>query len=90
MATDECYCGFGYYNGSWTDSYAYVNDDDYALHTIEITFPDDTTGVRLYLLVESTATSGEKLSIDDVQLLPMGTHNEHNQQFIDNGTGTIV
>jgi hypothetical protein len=61
-------------------------DDTWELLTLEFTVDDDATDVDFGLFVDETGT--DSVYWDKIRLLPEGTHNEHDQQYVDNGTGT--
>jgi hypothetical protein len=61
-------------------------DDTWELLTLEFTVDDDATDVDFGLFVDETGT--DSVYIDQVRLLPVGVNNEHDQQYVDNGTGT--
>jgi hypothetical protein len=58
---------------------------------VELTFQSDATGWTLRFDVDAgDAVAGEYFYVGLVRLEPVGTHNEHDQQYVDNGTGTQV
>jgi hypothetical protein len=61
---------------------------EYLEATVELN--SATTGFRCGLVFAGTAAVNEFVYIDNVRLTPMGVANEHDQNFYDGGTDTIV
>jgi hypothetical protein len=59
---------------------------DYESLSLTFTVDDDATDLDFGLLVDETGT--DDVYWTNIRLLPEGTHNEHDQQYVDNGTGT--
>jgi hypothetical protein len=79
---------FGDDSGGSSDSPAVSAADTWELLEVEHTIASDAADTYIGLRIDETGT--DTVYWDDIQLLPLGIHNEHDQQFIDNGTGTIV
>jgi hypothetical protein len=81
-----------YDGGAWTlTTGAATTQDAWELvETGEVTIPATATGARAFVRIKSTASSSEYIYEDEPRLQPMGFHNEHTQQFDDNGTETMV
>jgi len=82
---------FSYYDsGAWTDDEQAATGQDAweLLQTAEVTIPATATGAKMEVLIESTASDGEICYFDNLRLQPIGIHNEHEQNFEDDGTDT--
>jgi hypothetical protein len=63
--------------------------DTWNLVTITHTLQSDAIGFGPLIRIEAAdAVAGEVYYFDCTRLVPVGTHNEHDQQYVDNGTGT--
>jgi hypothetical protein len=60
--------------------------DDWEYLEIELIVDEDATATGCGIYVYETGT--DSVYIDQVRLLPVGVNNEHDQQYVDNGTGT--
>jgi hypothetical protein len=60
--------------------------DAYELLTLEFTVDADSTDLDFGIFVDETGT--DYIIWDTIRLKPVGINNEHDQQFVDNGTGT--
>jgi hypothetical protein len=88
----EVYIRFYASGGTTTqdlDDYATTNDAWEEL-SIEATINKDHTRFFCGIYFESTAAQNEYIYIGDVQLVPIGINNEHEQQFTDDGTNTNI
>ncbi|KKK92458.1 hypothetical protein LCGC14_2702730, partial [marine sediment metagenome] len=78
------------YVGGWnTTDQAGVNVyDGWQFITVTRPIPAAATGFTLRVLFGGAAS--EFYYVDNIRLLPLGIHNEHEQNFLDNGTDTQV
>jgi hypothetical protein len=80
------------YAGSWSYNNTYCQNivDSFQEMDIEFTLDESATGAHLYFSIDSTASSSEYVYVDQIKLIPIGIHNQHEQQYIDLGEGTSV
>ncbi|KKL20311.1 hypothetical protein LCGC14_2456720, partial [marine sediment metagenome] len=58
--------------------------------TVTRTLRADATSFDMYINVAAAAEDTEYFYVDNIRLQPLGVHNEHQQNFLDNGTDTQV
>ncbi len=78
-----------YQGGSAVTSQAAANTyDAWQKVTVTRTLRAGATGARIRIYSGGSAEINEYFYVDKVLLLPVGTHNEHKQNFKNSGTGT--
>ena len=79
--------------GAWHETTGNVSTgkDAWALaETGDVVIPSGAPAAKVLIRVNTAASTGEKIYIDNVRLKPVGIHNEHQQNFYDAGTDTIL
>jgi len=81
---------YQYYSGGWkrTEIIPTTQDAWELLDLGEITINPDTTAITIRIDIDSTASSGEFIYVDDIHCQIIGEHNEYEHQFQDYGTNT--
>ena len=80
-----------YYTGAWHDEVDTMTGlDAWEYLEKEITLNAAITGFKVGVEFLSTAAVNEFAYIDNVRLTPMGVGNEHNNNFYNDGTNTIL
>jgi parallel beta-helix repeat protein len=80
-----------YDSGAWNATNAGATGQDaWEQITASMTIPSTVTGVYVRCNMLAAASAGEIFYVDDLRLKAHGIHNEHNNNFLDNGTGTIL
>ena len=80
------------YQGGWVaDSQAAANlYDQWQEVTVTRTIRAAATGIQIWINTPGAASAGEQFWADNLRFQPLGVHNEHLQNFLDNGTDTQV
>ncbi|KKL46873.1 hypothetical protein LCGC14_2341210, partial [marine sediment metagenome] len=80
------------YVGGWTfTSQAAANTyDEWQSVTVTRTLRAAATGTVVKIAIASAAEDGELFNVDNIRVQPLGINNEHEQNFLDNGTDTQV
>jgi len=78
------------YDSGWASTETVCVDSTDAWQSVEVerTIREDATGTILRIDIDSAAANNEYIYVDHIRLEPVGTHNEHDQQYVDYGTGT--
>ncbi|KKL26108.1 hypothetical protein LCGC14_2398630, partial [marine sediment metagenome] len=84
---------FAYYDdGAWVDvgeDSPTAQDEWQELDSGIFKIPLTATGIRAKFIIADTASDDEFFIFDDVVLRPFGVPNEHQNNFLDYGKGTI-
>lgn len=75
--------GWQYTNQAATNVY-----DEWQLVSVTRTIRATATGTTIKIKAASTAAINEYFYVDDIRFIPQGVRNDHNNNFIDNGTYT--
>jgi hypothetical protein len=81
-----------YYAAAWNDTLVACADTTDAWQAVEVTMTMDAacTGVRVGFVALAAAALNETFYVDNIQFIPMGVANEHQNNFYDAGTDTQV
>jgi hypothetical protein len=81
-----------YYGGAWNDTLVACADTTDAWQAVEATMTMNAacTGVRVGFVALAAAALNETFYVDNIQFIPMGVANEHQNNFYDAGTDTQV
>lgn len=81
-----------YYSGTWhyTELDVATVQDEFEELTGTFTVNAATTGCYTYMNIMATAEDTEYCWFDDIRVRPDGVGNDHSQQFVDAGTGTLT
>jgi hypothetical protein len=91
--SNDMYIRQRYYDSGWinydagfysTDGWVQIGDHAES----DAVIGADATAYGLMLNFVSTAIKGSWFLVDQIRLVSTGTNNEHDQQYVDNGTGT--
>lgn len=80
-----------HYTGGWTTvTDAADAQDEWQELTLDVTMGGSMTGASAGMHIASTAADTEFIYIDNVRVVPLGLGNDHDNNFYDLGTGTVV
>jgi parallel beta-helix repeat protein len=79
-----------YYGGAWNDTLVACADSYDAFQAVEVTMTMNAacTGTRVGFAALAAAENTETAHFDNIQFIPMGVANEHQNNFYDAGTDT--
>lgn len=78
--------------GAWRETTGTVSTvkDAWALANTGTVALTNAVSAKALIRIKTAASTAEAIYVDNIRLAPIGQHNEHNHNFYDAGTGTIL